>query len=197
MSSSSYIVLLYVTISYHVLPYIIIIRYNNSLNPWWISITIFTYTSIYAIILYNSIIEMMILQSQINKLSTIPHIDVTICESITDPLYQRYHHFQFFLFLVLLLIIIEITCQILYVVNTTPFIIIILLYELVSLFVMLAFAYMFRPTVDLSPFYFMVPTSLEGESSSSWSSSSSYNRHHHNHHHSMFAFFSVTNYKWK
>jgi len=107
---------------------------------------------------------MMILQSQINKLSTIPHIDVTICESITDPLYQRYHHFQFFLFLVLLLIIIEITCQILYVVNTTPFIIIILLYEVVSLFVMIAFAYMFRPAVDLSPFYFMVPTSLEGES---------------------------------
>ena len=113
---------------------------------------------------------MMILQSQINKLSTIPQIDVTIRESITDPLYQRHQYFQFFLFLVLLLIIIEITCQILYVVNTTPFIIIILLYELVSLFVMLAFSYMFRPTVDLSPFYFMVPTSLEGELSSSSSS---------------------------
>ena len=110
----------------------------------------------------------MILQSQINKLSTITEIiDISIHENITNPLYQRYYNFQIFLILVLLLIIIEITCQILYILNKTPFIIIILIYELVSLFVMLAFAYMFQPTVDLSPFYFMVPTSLEGEISSS------------------------------
>lgn len=123
-------------------------------------------------------IEMMILQSQINKLSTITEIiDISIHENITNPLYQRYYNFQIFLILVLLLIIIEITCQILYILNKTPFVIIILIYELVSLFVMLAFAYMFRPTVDLSPFYFMVPTSLEGETSSS--SSCSIMQYHH------------------
>jgi len=108
-------------------------------------------------------IEMMILQSQVEKLSKIIQINESIQEAVINPLYQRYRHFQIFLIIVLLLIIIEIICQLLYGLNKTSFIIIILIYELVSLFVMLALVYMFRPNVDLSPFYFMVPTSLEGK----------------------------------
>lgn len=77
-----------------------------------------------------------------------------------EPLREKCDLFRRFLTLVFCELLLEASCRYLYAAQSTPFLVLLLLYELCSTLFLVLIGVQFRPR-QYSPFFFMMPTSLE------------------------------------
>lgn len=120
----------------------------------WIVYTLCTYGTMYAVIVRAACREMAVLQGQVDRLG--PWTSLVAAE----PLRAKHASFRWFLLLVLAEIALEVLCRCLLASHAVSYLTLSVLYESVSLVLLVAIGACFAPRA-YSPFHFMVPTSLE------------------------------------
>lgn len=128
-----------------------------------ISLIAIIYGTVFWYILHQTCIELAILRIQISKLqSNIVYQNTEEYDIIMKVLVEKHRKYKLFLILVLILIILEVTCQTLYIIQQVSFIVIIIIYEVVSLIIIVILGNIFQSSSqEISPFYYIIPTSLE------------------------------------
>lgn len=132
-------------------------RPHRTLSPAsvnWVIYSAALYGAMYCIILRSALREMAVLSAQVQCLTE------RMAPLAVEPLREKHVLFQRFLVLVLCELLLEGTCRYLLAAGTLPFIALLLVYELGSAAFLLLIGWSYRSR-QYSPFYFMMPTSLE------------------------------------
>lgn len=120
----------------------------------WVIYSVVLYGAMYAVLLASAHREMAVLAAQVKALS--PHM----APVAAGPLREKYHLFRCFLGLAFCSLLLEAVCRFLFAARVGPFYILVMVYELGSTVLVVSLGWLYRPR-QYSPFFFMMPTSLE------------------------------------
>ncbi len=112
------------------------------------------YGTMYAVLLTSAHKEMAVLASQVKSLSP------AMSPLAAGPLREKYNLFRCFLGLAFCSLLLEVVCRYLYAARVGPFYVLVMVYELGSTVLVVLLGWLYRPR-QFSPFFFMMPTSLE------------------------------------
>lgn len=120
----------------------------------WVAFLVATYGLLYGVVVHSAVREMAVLNGQVQKLSGDMHAGVV------QSIVERRHTFIFFLLLLLAEMVLEGLSRYILATHVMSFFSLVVLYELTSTILLVSMAACFMPR-KYSPFYFIVPTSLE------------------------------------
>lgn len=120
----------------------------------WIIYSVVLYGVMYLFILRSARQEMSVLTAQVKDLA--PGAAAVAAE----PLREKFAMFRWFLVLVFFALLLEAVCRYLYAARSAPFYLLVAVYEAGSTLIVVSLCWLYRPR-EFSPFFFMMPTSLE------------------------------------
>ena len=123
-------------------------------SPSWVIYSVVMYGTMYAVLLISARREMAVLASQVKALSP------TMAPVAAGPLREKCHLFRCFLGLAFCSLLLEILCRYLFAARVGPFYVLVMVYEIGSTVLVVLLGWLYRPR-QYSPFFFMMPTSLE------------------------------------
>lgn len=120
----------------------------------WVLYSVFMYGIMYSVILHSAWREMAVLAAQVKALTP------TMAAVAVEPLREKNHLFRCFIALVTCELLLEALCRYLLAARAGPFLVLVLVYEGCSTVLVVLMGVIYRPR-EYSPFFFMMPTSLE------------------------------------
>lgn len=120
----------------------------------WVIYSVVLYGTMYAVLLTSAQREMAVLAAQAKALSP------TMAQVAAIPLREKYHLFRSFLAVAFGSLLLEVVCRYLFAARVGPFYVLVMVYELGSTVLVMLLGWLYRPR-QYSPFFFMMPTSLE------------------------------------